>query len=53
MDTITKLFTGLLLRRLEKWLENHSLLNEFNVGFYRGIQPSIIFSICIVLIALK
>lgn len=33
IDTITKLFTGVLLQRLGKWVEKHSLLNEFQAGF--------------------
>ena len=36
LNCIGKVFTGLLLLRLEHWIEVNNLLNEFQAGFRRG-----------------
>lgn len=36
MDTIAKLFTGLILNRLEKWVGDKNILDECQAGFRKG-----------------
>lgn len=36
LDAFYKLFTGLLLNRLNGWVESHDILNEFQAGFRKG-----------------
>lgn len=36
MNTISKIFTGVLLQRLETWVEHFNILNEYQAGFRKG-----------------
>lgn len=36
MNTMAKLFTGILLARLERWVITNNILNEYQAGFRRG-----------------
>ena len=36
LDAIYKIFTGLLLNRLNEWVEQHRIINEFQAGFRKG-----------------
>lgn len=36
MDTIAKIFMGVLLSRLESWVECYKILNEYQAGFRKG-----------------
>lgn len=36
LDTTYKMFAGLLLNRINSWVDRHKILNEFQAGFRRG-----------------
>ena len=36
LDSIYKIFTGLLLNRLNEWVNQHNINNEFQAGFRKG-----------------
>lgn len=40
MDCIAKLFTGLLLSRLNSWINENMVLNECQAGFRRGYSTT-------------
>lgn len=36
MDSLAKIFTGVILNRLEKWVNDNNILSEYQAGFRRG-----------------
>ena len=36
LDSVYKIFTGLLLNRLNEWVNHHNIINEFQAGFRKG-----------------
>lgn len=36
LNAVYKIFTGLLLNRLQAWVDNRNILNEFQAGFRKG-----------------
>jgi len=36
MDSISKVFTGVILDRIEKWVSENNILNEYQAGFLKG-----------------
>lgn len=36
LDTMYKLFTGILLNRINSWIDYHNIINEYQAGFRKG-----------------
>ena len=37
MNVDSKIFAGILLNRLDRWIEKNQILNQFQAGFRKGI----------------
>ena len=45
INSISKIFTGILTTRLQKWAEENSVIDESQAGFRKGTLPLITFSL--------
>lgn len=40
LNAVAKIFSGLIYNRLEKWVEEHNLLNEYQAGFRKNYSTT-------------